>query len=69
MNILWAYSSKGKNVEEEQHIEIVVAKVKCIDFRNIIYYEGIDYSKHQVLQNFWSCRSIVEHINVCMLQR
>ncbi len=70
MKILWTYSGKGRNVEEEeQHTEIVVAKVKCTDFGSINYCEGTDSSKHQVLQRFWSCRSTIEHTDVCMLQR
>ncbi len=69
MNILWTYSGKGRNVEEEeQHTEIVVAKVRCTDFGSINYCEGTDSSKHQVLQRFWSCRSTIEHTDVCALQ-
>ncbi len=37
MKILSTYSSKGKNIEEEeQHIKIIVAKVKCTNFKSII---------------------------------
>ncbi len=70
MNILWTYSGKGRNVgEEEQHTEIVVTKVRCTNFGSINYCEGTDASEHQVLQSFWSCRSTIEHTDVCTLQR
>jgi hypothetical protein len=37
MKILSTYSNEGKNIEEEeQHIKIIVAKVKCTNFRSII---------------------------------